>query len=134
MIEKIGGSKPSLKKKREPKWGEEGFMSNVYYGCYVYKIIFTPQDNIENIVDISGKVLGAINYNEQIIVIASNASEQLKKLTVWHELVHMMLLNNNVNDGRTETRIDDEGFTDTLASRIYETTIRNPEMMRWLQK
>ena len=46
----------------------------------------------------------------------------------------MMLQNNNVNDGRPEVKISDEGFVDTLASRIYEVSIRNPEMMRWLTK
>lgn len=46
----------------------------------------------------------------------------------------MILQNNNVNDGREEVKITDEGFTDTLASRIYEVTTRNPELMRWLMK
>ena len=46
----------------------------------------------------------------------------------------MVLLNNNVDNGNRQTSINDEGFTDTLASRIYEVTQRNPELMRWLMK
>ncbi len=55
-------------------------------------------------------------------------------MTTWHELMHVVLKNNNVNDGMEQVKVDDEGFTDTMASRIYELTIRNPEMMRWLLK
>ena len=81
-----------------------------------------------------GQCYGAICYDEQIVVIASNISEQLKKLTLWHELSHMILQNNNISGTVTEVNTADEGFTDTLASRLYEVTTRNPEMVRWLMK
>ncbi len=121
-------------KKKILKWGEDGFTGEVNFGCYKYKILYTHQSKIRNIVDIDTKVYGALSYDDQLIVIGSNLSEQLKKLTTWHELMHVMLKNNNVNDGKDEVKVDDEGFTDTMASRIYELTTRNPEMMRWLLK
>jgi len=58
----------------------------------------------------------------------------MKRLTLWHELMHIVLENNNINDGRSEIGVKSEGFVDTLASRVYELTTRNPEMMRWLLK
>lgn len=117
-------------------WGKDGFIGYIDFGCYKYKVIFTPQDDFGKFVDMTnlGRCYGAICFDDQIIIIASNISEQLKRLTVWHELAHMVLQNNNVNDGREEVKITDEGFTDTLASRIYEVTTRNPELMRWLMK
>ena len=133
MSEKTGG-KPTTK--RPKKWGEEGFVGQVVFGCYTYKIMFIKQDDIGNYIDLSsiGRCYGAVCYDDQIVIISSNVSEQLKRLTVWHELCHIVLQNNNVNDGKNEVKTSDEGFTDTLASRLYELTIRNPEMMRWLQK
>lgn len=132
MVEKT--DKKQVKKPK--KWGEEGFVGQVVYGCYTYKIYFIKQDDFQKLMDMSslGRCYGAICYDDQIILIATNISEQLKRLTLWHELTHMMLQNNNVNDGRPEVKISDEGFVDTLASRIYEVSIRNPEMMRWLTK
>ena len=135
MAEKTDGVKrPSPKKPK--RWGEEGFVGDITYGCYTYKVYFVKHDDFQKYMDMTplGRCYGAICYDDQIILIASNVSEQLKRLTLWHELSHMMLQNNNVNDGRTEVKTSDEGFTDTLASRIYEVTIRNPEMMRWLLK
>lgn len=65
MNEKTGGNKPSLKKK-VPKWGEEGFNCVIQFGCYTYVMLFTKQDNIKNVIDLSslGKVDGAINCND----------------------------------------------------------------------
>lgn len=138
MDEKIVGlKKPTQRKKKVVKgWGDEGFVGYVDYGCYRYKVIFASQDTFDKYVDMSqlGRCYGAICYDDQIILIATNVSEQLKRLTMWHELAHMLLQNNNINDGRDEVKTSDEGFTDTLASRIYEVTQRNPEMMRWLLK
>ena len=135
MGEKTGGVKQPPQK-RPKKWGEEGFQCDVQFGCYTYKVYFVSQDEFENYLDMSslGRCYGAVCYDDQIILIASNISEQLKRLTVWHELMHVMLQNNNVNDGRSEVKISDEGFTDTMASRVYEVTRRNPELMRWLMK
>lgn len=123
--------------KRKKTWGDDGFVGQVHYGCYTYKIVFTNTANIKNVVNLSpemGKVYGAIACDSQQVAVGSNISEQLKRLTVWHELMHMILLNNNINDGGLQSKPDDETLTDTLASRIYELTRRNPELMRWLMK
>lgn len=135
MAEKTVGSKKPTQKKNKT-WGDEGFTGYIYYGCYKYKVVFTDQDKFDKFMDTSplGRVYGAVCYDDQIVLVASNVTEQMKRLTLWHEIVHILLENNNVNDGRQDVQVKSEGFVDTLASRIYEVTIRNPEMMRWLMK
>lgn len=98
--------------------------------------MFLKQDDFDKHMDTSaiGRCYGAVSYDDQLILIGSNVTEQMMKLTIWHELVHVMVENNNVNDGKTEVKVKDEGFVDTFASRIYEITCRNPELMRWLMK
>ena len=42
----------TVKAKRPKRWGEEGFESNISYGCYHYKVIFLKQDDFQKYVDI----------------------------------------------------------------------------------
>lgn len=80
------------------------------------------------------RVYGSVQFNVQEIFVGSDASEQMKKLTLWHELTHMVMQNNNVGDGFATVDTTTEDFIDTVASRYYEIATRNPEMMEWLAK
>ena len=120
------------------RWGEDGFVGKMSFGCYVYDVFFADLRVIGRLADLRefGKCYGAVSYDKQVIVIRSDVTEQMKRLTMWHEIVHIMLENNNVgrkeDDDEKVSPVKEENFTDNLASRIYEITCRNSEMMEWL--
>lgn len=132
LVEKKQGSR-----KKKVSWGDSGFIGKISFGCYNYKVFFMPMDEIPKyavLPDGVKRVYGTVQFNIQEIYIGSDASEQMKKLTMWHELTHVVMQNNNVGDGYTNIDATTEDFIDTVASRYYELMTRNPEMAEWLNK
>ena len=54
------------------------------------------------------------------------------KLSLMHELTHMLFLNNNVGLTENTLNIASEELVDNIAARMLELMKRNPELMRWL--
>lgn len=54
------------------------------------------------------------------------------KLSLMHELVHMIFLNNNVGITENTLNIQTEELVDNVAARLLELMKRNPDLMRWL--
>ena len=49
LVEK---SVPKRKKPyKEKKWGDEGFVGKIYYGCYEYKVHFLPEQKVVEYID-----------------------------------------------------------------------------------
>jgi len=124
---------------RKKNWGEEGFKTKIYYGAYSYELKFLTEDKIRKFVgqtEDNVRVFGGVNCYEQEILISSEASEQTKKATVLHELVHAILLRNGTsvdeNDEKTQN-VTSEELVDSMALGVYELVRRNPELVRWIQ-
>ena len=77
---------------------------------------------------------GGVNCFQQTILICASSTEQTKKETVLHELVHVILLRNGNSQDLTEKGSESEELTDTVALGMFEIIRRNPELMRWLMK
>ena len=54
------------------------------------------------------------------------------KLSLMHELVHMLFLNNNVGISENTLNVSSEELVDNVAARMLELMKRNPDLMRWL--
>lgn len=124
------------KKPRIKKWGESGFVGKIQFGCYEYVIKFLPESDVAKYVNMSpeAKTYGAINCDEQTILVSCGLAEQTKKLSLMHELMHMIFLNNNIGLSEETLNIQREELVDNVAARMLELMKRNPELMRWLLK
>jgi len=50
-------------KKKTKKWGENGFVGNIQFGCYEYKIKFLPEEDVVKYINsqvVSPRTYGAI--------------------------------------------------------------------------
>nr|DAQ62593.1 MAG TPA: Protein of unknown function (DUF3920) [Caudoviricetes sp.] len=123
-------------------WGENGFTGKIQYGCYDYDVRFVPMTTISKMLAADKgstsiePTCGCICCDEQTIYIASDMTKQLQKLSLMHELVHMIFLNNNVGStmGSEEINVASEDLVDNTASRLLQVIKRNPEAVRWLSK
>ena len=131
--EKIVESKP-IKKRKAKTWGDNGFVGKVQYGCYEYTVKFLTEAEVVKYIDQtpSPRTYGAICCDDQLILISSELTEQTKKLSLMHELMHMLFLNNNVGLTENTLNIQSEELVDNVAARMLELMKRNPELMRWL--
>lgn len=130
-MEEVKKKKPRIK-----KWGENGFVGKIQYGCYEYTIRFVPEKAVAKYASLypDTKAYGVIHCDEQTILISSDLTEQTKKLSLMHELTHMVFLNNNVGLSEDTLNIQKEELVDNVAARMFELMKRNPELMRWLLK
>lgn len=122
-------------KKKIKKWGENGFVGNIQFGCYEYKIKFLPEEDVAKYIDsqvVAQKTYGAICCDDQIIFVSSDLTTQTQKLSLMHELVHMIFLNNNVGVSENTLNVRQEELVDNVAARFLELMKRNPDLMRWL--
>lgn len=142
----MDNSTQTKKTKRPVKaktWGDEGFIGHLHYGCFDYEVRFVKEEKILDYYEGSTRdssiqgIHGCVNCDEQIIFIKVEDSKQTQRLTLMHEIMHVVYLNNavgNTDEGKAEVNIHDEDFVDTSAARILEIMRRNPDMMRWLLK
>lgn len=127
-------------KRKKKTWGEEGFSAKIHYGAYDYTVKFIKEDKIRKFVgqeeeDI--RVFGGINCYGQEILVSCETTEQTKKATVLHELVHAILLRNGTSvdeDDKDSQNVTSEELVDSMALGMYELMRRNPELVRWLMK
>lgn len=80
------------------------------------------------------RTYGAVCCDEQIILISSELTQQAQKLSLMHELTHVVFLNNNVGLSEDKLNIQREDLVDDVAARFLEIMKRNPDLMRWLLK
>lgn len=127
---------PKTKKvSKVKKWGEKGFVGKMQFGCYEYKVKFLPEEDVVKYIDsqiVSPRTYGAICCDDQIILVSSDLTTQTQKLSLMHELVHMIFLNNNVGVSENTLNIQQEELVDNVAARFLELMKRNPDLMRWL--
>lgn len=124
-----------MKKKKVKTWGDSGFIGKIQFGCYEYKVRFLPEEKVAEYIDsnvVAPKTYGAICCDDQTILVTSDLTEQTKKLSLMHELVHMIFLNNNVGVTEKTLNIQSEELVDNVAARMLELMKRNPDLMRWL--
>ena len=82
-------------------------------------------------------MFGGINCYGQEILVSCETTEQTKKATVLHELVHAILLRNGTSvdeDDKDSQNVTSEELVDSMALGMYELIRRNPELVRWLTK
>ena len=132
---------PKIQPKRKKKtWGEEGFTTKIHYGAYDYTVKFIKEDKIRKFVgqeEENIRVFGGVNCYEQEILVSCEATEQTKKATVLHELIHAILLRNGTSvdeDDKDSQNVNSEELVDSMALGMYELMRRNPELVRWLMK
>jgi Zn-dependent peptidase ImmA (M78 family) len=63
----------------------------------------------------SNVMYGEVSYTEAKISINTNIDEQLKELTLWHELVHIILNNADMYDER-----DNEKLVNAISTGLYQ--------------
>lgn len=80
-------------------------------GCYDYEVVETDEVIIVN----NATCKGCIEYEEKIIKIKSDMSEQAKEQTFWHEVVHGIIHYRNFNIKTA----DEETCVDELAVGLY---------------
>jgi len=126
--------KKPIKKRKVKTWGDNGFVGKVQFGCYEYTVKFLPEKEVVRYIDQtpSPRTYGAICCDDQLILISSELTDQTMKLSLMHELVHMLFLNNNVGLTENTLNISSEELVDNVAARMLELMKRNPELMRWL--
>ncbi len=126
--------KEKIKKRKVKTWGDNGFVGKVQFGCYEYTVKFLTEAEVVKYIDQtpSPRTYGAICCDDQLILISSELTEQTKKLSLMHELMHMLFLNNNVGITENTLNIQSEELVDNVAARMLELMKRNPELMRWL--
>ena len=131
--EKVIEKKP-IRRKKVKTWGDNGFVGKIQYGCYEYTVKFLPEAEVVKYIDQipSPRTYGAICCDDQLILISSELTEQTMKLSLMHELVHMLFLNNNVGITENTLNIQSEELVDNVAARMLELMRRNPDLMRWL--
>ena len=129
------------RKTRKKTWGDEGFTGTLQYGAYDYTVKFVTEKEIRKFVGAPDneetRVFGGVNCYEQTILISSEASEQTKKSTMLHELVHAILLRNGTSideDDEKTQNVTSEELVDSMAMGVYELIRRNPELVRWIEK
>lgn len=126
--------KKPIKKRKVKTWGDNGFVGKIQFGCYEYTVKFLPEKEVVRYIDQtpSPRTYGAICCDDQLILISSELTDQTMKLSLMHELVHMLFLNNNVGLTENTLNISSEELVDNVAARMLELMKRNPELMRWL--
>lgn len=126
--------KKPIKKRKVKTWGDNGFVGKIQFGCYEYTVKFLPEKEVVKYIDQtpSPRTYGAICCDDQLILISSELTDQTMKLSLMHELVHMLFLNNNVGLTENTLNISSEELVDNVAARMLELMKRNPELMRWL--
>ena len=129
LVEKI-----APKRKKEKGWGDEGFVGKIQYGCYEYSVKFLPEKKVVEYIDQTPapRTYGAICCDDQTILVSSDLTPQTMRLSLMHELVHMIFLNNNVGITENTLNIQTEELVDNVAARLLELMKRNPDLMRWL--
>lgn len=63
----------------------------------------------------SNVLYGEVSYSEAKITINTKIDEQLKELTLWHELVHIILNNADMYDER-----DNEKLVNAISTGVYQ--------------
>ena len=123
-------------KKKIKKWGDSGFVGKIQFGCYDYVVKFIPEKDVARYINMpqDAKTYGAICCDDQTILVSSELTPQTQKLSLMHELTHMLLLNNNIGVCEETLNVQQEDLVDNLASRYLELMKRNPDLMRWLLK
>ena len=126
--------KVTPKKRKVKSWGDNGFVGKVQFGCYEYTVCFLPEKDVIKYIDqgSSQKTYGAICCDDQTILVSSDLTPQTQKLSLMHELMHMVFLNNNVGISEKTLNIQEEELVDNIAARFLEVMKRNPDLMRWL--
>ena len=132
--EKVLVEKKEPKRKKVKTWGDDGFIGKVQFGCYEYKVQFLPEKKVAEYIDQAPapRTYGAICCDDQTILVSSDLTLQTMKLSLMHELVHMIFLNNNVGITEKTLNIQTEELVDNVAARLLELMKRNPDLMRWL--
>lgn len=70
---------------------------------------------------------GQIRYNRGAIHLMSGLSGHMQRLTVWHELVHLMMY----QLGHNQPEAHDEQVVDGLAHKLVEFLVNNPYLVVW---
>jgi Zn-dependent peptidase ImmA (M78 family) len=107
----------------------------VNMGCYEYEVSECSDEDMKKKIDVETEaevVWGAINDSAQEIYINKEATPQMKRLTLLHEIVHAITFNNDI--GSITKSEDMEDTVDRLASGIYEIMKRNPEVVKWVME
>lgn len=108
------------------------------FGCYVYDVITTDNQRIKEFTgeeSFEGEIFGAVNYDEQIILISNKCSPQMKRVTLLHELSHIISNNNNIGYERKKVEGDntpEEDAVDKFGAGFLEFIKRNPAFVTWL--
>ena len=123
-------NKSTVVKKKAP-----ALPKKVNMGCYEYEVSEYADEDMKTKIDVDteGEVVwGAINDCTQEIYINKEATPQMKRLTLLHEIVHAITFNNDIG---SITKSDDmENTVDRLASGIYEVMKRNPDVVKWVME
>lgn len=72
-----------------------------------------------------GKVLGFINYSEQVIQIRKGLPDHIKEETILHEMVHGILFHTGRND-----LVDNEEFVQHMANALLNSSISTQIMAK----
>ena len=123
-------NKSTVVKKKAP-----ALPKKVNMGCYEYEVSEHSDEDMKTKIDVDTEgdvVWGAISDCTQEIYINKEATPQMKRLTLLHEIVHAITFNNDIG---SITKSDDmENTVDRLASGIYEVMKRNPDVVKWVME
>jgi len=75
---------------------------------------------------------GAFNPDYQAILIRKNMTNQMKSLTLMHEITHAIMYNNNV--GMLKEEEQNEDLVDRMGMGFMEVIKRNPEIISFVSK
>ena len=100
------------------------------FGCYCFSVKQVPEQELRTAMEIEGadEVFGAINNNEQLILLNEDMSPQTKRETLLHEITHAIVFNNSI--GTVAAADDMENIVDRVAAGVYEVIKRNPDIVK----
>lgn len=93
-------------------------VSKVRIGGIVYDVL-----EVENLLDDSKatKINGQIKYNTTEILIEKNLSEQAKEVTLWHEIIHGIIIQASMEQ--------EEKLIEVLGYGIFGVLQDNPDIL-----
>ena len=108
--------------------------SKVSYGCYDYSVLKLSNEQIKKFIGSKGtnSYCGAVNIDGQLIVMNKSNTEQMNKLTMLHELGHIIVRKNDIGQDLIIDEKAEEDVVDKMASGLIEVLRRNPQLTKWL--